>query len=62
MRIEMNMSDYESSRSASIAQTDVEYLGDVAEVFLTFLHTCGYTYAEQVIVVKSGGEEVATVR
>lgn len=61
MIINMSMHDPDTGRYVETHQ-NLEYLGDVAELFLTFLNACGYTYAEQVIVVKSGGEEVATVR
>lgn len=62
MYIRMSMNDHDTHRDVEVGQTEVEYLGDVAELFLTFLHAAGYTYAEQVIVVKSGGDTVETMR
>ena len=49
-----------NGRTISVAQTDLEYLGDVAELFLTFLHASGYSYARSVVVIKDDGQEVST--
>ena len=43
-------------------QQDVEFVADVAELFLSFLRGMGYTYINQVVLVKDNGEEVATLR
>lgn len=43
-------------------QQDVNYVDDVAELFLSFLRGMGYTYINQVVLVKDDGKEVATVR
>lgn len=61
MHIKMSMHDPESGRYLETSQ-DVEYLGDVAEVFLSFLQGVGYNYVKQVVVIKDDGIEVATVR
>lgn len=61
MIIKMSMHDPETGRYSEISQ-DLEYLGDVAELFLSFLQGIGYTYVEQVSVVKQGGEEISAVR
>ena len=61
MIIKMSMHDPETGRYSEISQ-DLEYLGDVAELFLSFLQGIGYTYVNQVVVVKGDGIEVATVR
>ena len=47
-------------RTISVAQTDLEYLGDVAELFLTFLHASGYSYVRSITLVKDDGQEVST--
>ena len=47
-------------RNVSVAQTDLEYLGDVTELFLTFLHAAGYSYVRSVVVIKDDGQEVST--
>lgn len=62
MRINMTMTDFETLREAQVSQSELEYVGDVAELFLTFLHAVGYNYINQVILVKDNGDEVATVR
>ena len=61
MHIKMSMHDPESGRYLETSQ-EVEYLGDVAEIFLSFLQGVGYNYVKQVVVVKDDGIEVATVR
>jgi hypothetical protein len=61
MHIKMSMHDPESGRYLETSQ-DVEYLGDVAEIFLSFLQGVGYNYVKQVVVIKDDGVEVATVR
>lgn len=60
MIIKMSMHDVETGRYSEISQ-NVEYLGDVAELFLSFLQGIGYTYVEQVSVLKEGGEEIYTI-
>lgn len=62
MRINMTMTDFETLREAQVSQSELEYVGDVAELFLSFLHAVGYNYINQVILVKDNGDEVATVR
>jgi hypothetical protein len=51
--------DYDG-RNVSVGQMDLEYLGDVAELFLTFLHATGYSYVRSVVVIKDDGQEVST--
>ena len=60
MHVRMMLSDYETGRSVEVGQVNLEYLGDVAEMFLTFLHACGYSYVQQVSIVKDDGSEVLT--
>lgn len=47
-------------RTITVAQTGLEYLGDVAELFLTFLHGSGYSYVRSITLVKDDGQEVST--
>ena len=48
-------------RDTHTSQTDVEYLGDFAEVILQFTRAIGYTYVNKVIFVKNDKEEVSTL-
>ena len=59
MNYSLHANDY-SGRSVNVGQQDLEYLGDVAELFLTFLHASGYSYVRGVVVIKDDGEEVST--
>lgn len=61
MIIKMSMHDLEAGRYVETHQ-NLEYLGDVAELFLSFLQGIGYNYVKEVVVVKDDGIEVATVR
>jgi hypothetical protein len=54
------MHDYTDGREVIVSQNDLEYIGDVAELFLSFLHAVGYNYIKQVVVIKDGGDEVTT--
>lgn len=45
----------------TVEQNGLEYLGDVAEVILTFMQASGYSYVKQVVFVKDDGEEVSTL-
>ena len=45
----------------TVEQNGLEYLGDVAEVVLTFIQASGYSYVKQVVFVKDDGEEVSTL-
>lgn len=49
-------------RDTHLSQTEVEYLGDVGEAILQFLHMLGYSYVNQVIFVKDDGSVVETLR
>lgn len=49
-------------RDTHMSQTDVEYLGDFAEVILQFARAIGYTYVNKVILVKDDGNTVETPR
>jgi hypothetical protein len=60
MNIRMSMDDFETGRDASVGQSGLEYLGDVGEVFLTFLHATGYSYVKQIVIVKDDNSEVST--
>ena len=59
MNYSLHASDY-NGRSVSVGQQDLEYLGDVTELFLTFLHASGYSYVRSVVVIKDDGQEVST--
>ena len=59
MNYSLHASDY-NGRNVSVGQQDLEYLGDVAELFLTFLHASGYSYVRSIVVIKDDGQEVST--
>lgn len=61
MHISMDMTETLSGRCVEVRQTDLEFVGDVAELFLTFLNACGYNYVKQVVIIKDNGEEVSTL-
>lgn len=61
MHISMDMTDTQSGRCVEVRQTDLEFVGDVAELFLMFLNACGYNYVKQVVIIKDNGEEVSTL-
>ena len=52
----------DGTRDTHLSQTDVEYLPDFAELILNFTRAIGYTYVNQVILVKDDGTTVETVR
>jgi hypothetical protein len=59
MNYSLHANDY-NGRSVNVGQQDLEYLGDVAELFLTFLHAAGYSYVRSITLVKDDGQEVST--
>lgn len=61
MQYEFHGKDYEDSREITVSQEDVEYLGDVLELFLSFLQGTGYTYVKRIVAVKDNGDEVSTL-
>lgn len=50
-----------TQKVVTVEQNGLEYLGDVAEVILTFMQASGYSYVKQVVFVKDDGEEVSTL-
>lgn len=64
MRIDLMASQQvgDGTRDTHLSQTDVEYLPDFAELILNFTRAIGYTYVNQVILVKDDGNTVETVR
>lgn len=56
------MNDTTSGRQVGVSQSELEYLGDIGELFLSFLQGVGYSYVAQIVIVKDDGSEVATVR
>jgi len=50
-----------TQKVVTVEQNGLEYLGDVAEVVLTFIQASGYSYVKQVVFVKDDGEEVSTL-
>lgn len=61
MNISLQSTCTYTNKVVTVEQNDVEYLGDVAEVILTFLQGSGYGYLKQVVLVKDDGNEVATM-
>ena len=61
MNISLQSTCTYTNKVVTVEQNDVDYLGDVAEVILTFLQGSGYGYVKQVVLVKDDGKEVATM-
>jgi len=61
MNISLQSTCTYTNKVVTVEQNDVDYLGDVAEVILTFLQGSGYGYVKQVVLVKDDGNEVATM-
>lgn len=49
-------------RDTHVSETEVEYLGDFAELILNFTRAVGYNYVNQVVFVKDDGSTVETLR
>lgn len=64
MRIDLMASQQvgDGIRDTHVSETEVEYLPDFAELLLNFTRAVGYTYVNQVILVKDDGNTVETVR
>ena len=64
MRIDLMASQQvgDGIRDTHVSETEVEYLGDFAELILNFTRAIGYTYINQVILVKDDGNTVETLR
>ena len=60
MYYEFLAKDVEQQRDILLSKGDVEYLGDVIELMLSFLQGCGYSYVKKIIVVKDDGSEMET--
>lgn len=62
MNFTFTMHDYEANRHVEITQGEVEYLGDLAEVLLTFIKACGYTYVGSLTLeAEDGSKEWTTL-
>lgn len=61
MNISLQSTCTYTNKVVTVEQNDVDYLGDVAEVILTFLQGSGYGYVKQVVLVKDDGNEVSTM-
>lgn len=57
MYFSFSMNDNDSELNVSVSQGNVEHLDDVLEVFLTFLHGCGYSYVSKIGAVKDNKDE-----
>jgi hypothetical protein len=64
MRIDLMASQEvgEGTRDTHMSETEVEYLGDFAELLLQFTRALGYTYVKQVVFITDGDGKVETVR
>lgn len=64
MRIDLMASQEvgEGTRDTHMSETEVEYLGDFAELLLQFTRALGYTYVKQIVFVTEGDGKVETVR
>ena len=61
MNISLQSTCNYTNKVVTVEQNDVDYLGDVAEVILTFLQGSGYGYVKQVVLVKDDDNEVSTM-
>lgn len=61
MNISLQSTCTYTNKVVTVEQNDVDYLGDVAEVILTFLQGSGYGYVKQVVLVNDDGKEVSTM-
>jgi hypothetical protein len=52
----------EGVRDIHMSETEIEYLGDFAELLLQFTRALGYTYVKQVVFITDGDGKVETVR
>lgn len=52
----------DGTRDTHVSETEVEYLGDFAELILNFTRAVGYNYVNQVVFVKDDGSTVETLR
>lgn len=52
----------EGVRDIHMSETEVEYLGDFAELLLQFTRALGYTYVKQIVFITDGDGKVETVR
>lgn len=52
----------EGVRDTHMSETEVEYLGDFAELLLQFTRALGYTYVKQVVFITDVDGKVETVR
>ncbi len=52
----------DGTRDTHVSETEVEYLGDFAELILNFTRAVGYNYVNQVVFVKDDGSAVETLR
>jgi hypothetical protein len=52
----------DGTRDTHVSETEVEYLGDFAELILNFTRAVGYNYVNQVVFVKDDGTTVETLR
>lgn len=64
MRIDLMASQEvgEGTRYTHMSETEVEYLGDFAELLLQFTRALRYTYVKQIVFVTEGDGKVETVR
>lgn len=62
MHFTFSMYDEEDKREVRVSQGDIEFLGDLLELFLSFAKACGYTYVQGIGADKGMEEEVWTVR
>jgi hypothetical protein len=64
MRIDLMASQEvgEGTRDTHMSETEVEYLGDFAELLLQFTRALGYTYVKQIVFVKDDDTEIGSIR
>lgn len=57
MYYEFLAKDVVDHRDTLVSQGDVEYLGDVLELFLSFLQGAGYSYVGKITAISKDGDK-----
>lgn len=57
MYYEFLAKDVVDHRDTLVSQGDIEYLGDVLELFLAFLQGAGYSYIGKITATSKGGDK-----
>jgi hypothetical protein len=45
----------------TVENRDIDYLGDIPDIFYTYLHAMGYTFVDSVIITTEDGKEFSSL-